>query len=114
MRDVETGAEQTIISNRIHSYFVQTKRKVANSSEGHVYAGVLDDGHWVKLSAFSLLASLRFYNALRLSVLCTGLIACLEAILCFVIYGHSNKRECASQLMLRALAAVSEMNSRER
>jgi len=47
MRDVATGAEQTIISNRIHPYFVQTKRKVANSSEGHVYAGVLDNGHWV-------------------------------------------------------------------
>ena len=55
MRDVETGAEQTIISNRIHPYFVQTKRKVANSSEGHVYAGVLDDGHWVELSAFSFI-----------------------------------------------------------
>ena len=61
MRDVETGAEQTIISNRIHPYFVQTKRKVANSSEGHVYAGVLDDGHWV--DAQHLVAGDRLLNS---------------------------------------------------
>lgn len=47
MRDFETGTEQTIVSNRIHPYFVQTTREVANSSEGHVYAGPLKNGHWV-------------------------------------------------------------------
>jgi hypothetical protein len=47
MRDVETGAEQTIVSNRIHPYFVQTAREVAHSSEGHVYEGPLENGHWV-------------------------------------------------------------------
>jgi hypothetical protein len=47
MRDVETGVEQTIVSNRIHPYFVQTTRAVANSSEGHVYTGPLENGHWV-------------------------------------------------------------------
>ncbi len=47
MRDVETGIEQTIVSNRIHPYFVQTTRAVANSSEGHTYTGPLENGHWV-------------------------------------------------------------------
>ena len=61
MRDVASGAEQTIISNRIHPYFVQTKRKVANSSEGHVYAGVLDNGHWV--DAQHLVAGDRLLNS---------------------------------------------------
>ncbi|MEP4197861.1 MAG: polymorphic toxin-type HINT domain-containing protein [Aliishimia sp.] len=47
LRDFETGVEQTIVSNRIHPYFVQTARVVANSSEGHVYEGPLEDGHWI-------------------------------------------------------------------
>ncbi|KZL15776.1 polymorphic toxin-type HINT domain-containing protein [Pseudovibrio sp. Ad37] len=47
IRDVDTGAEQTIVSNRIHPYFVQTERKVASSSEGHTYIGPLKNGHWV-------------------------------------------------------------------
>ena len=47
MRDVATGVEQTIISNRIHPYFVQTARAVVNSSEGHVYAGPIENGHWM-------------------------------------------------------------------
>jgi len=40
---------------------VQTKRKVVNSSEGHVYAGVLDDGHWV--DAQHLVAGDRLLNS---------------------------------------------------
>ncbi|MGY4751936.1 polymorphic toxin-type HINT domain-containing protein [Pannonibacter sp. Q-1] len=47
IRDVETGVEQTIVSNRIHPYFVQTERVVASSSDGHVYDGELENGHWV-------------------------------------------------------------------
>jgi hypothetical protein len=50
MRDVETGIEQTIVSNRIHPYFVQTTRVVVNSSEGHVYEGPLENGYWVDAS----------------------------------------------------------------
>ncbi|KIC35400.1 hypothetical protein RA27_22885 [Ruegeria sp. ANG-R] len=47
VRDAETGIEQTIVSNRIHPYFVQTARAVADSSEGHVYTGPLENSHWV-------------------------------------------------------------------
>jgi hypothetical protein len=50
VRDVETGAEQTIVSNRIHPYFVQTGRLVPAASEGHVYAGRLKNGHWVNVA----------------------------------------------------------------
>jgi hypothetical protein len=47
IRDADTSAEQTIVSNRIHPYFVQTERAVMNSSEGHTYTGPLENGHWV-------------------------------------------------------------------
>ncbi len=60
MRDLETSAEQTIVSNRIHPYFVQTARDVANSSEGHVYAGPIKNGHWV--DAADLVAGDRLLN----------------------------------------------------
>ncbi len=58
VRDVETGAEQTIRSNRIHPYFVQvpanmllhnasTEGEIVPSSEGHVYKGPIANGRWV-------------------------------------------------------------------
>jgi hypothetical protein len=52
---------QTIVSNRIHPYFVQTTRVVADSSEGHVYTGPLENGHWV--DAGNLVAGDRLLNA---------------------------------------------------
>jgi hypothetical protein len=61
IRDVENGAMQTIVSNRIHPYFVQTTRVVADSSEGHVYTGPLENGHWV--DAAELHAGDRLLNA---------------------------------------------------
>jgi hypothetical protein len=52
IRDAETNVRQTIVSNRIHPYFVQipgaAEKKIAvNSSEGHVYNGEIPDGYWV-------------------------------------------------------------------
>jgi hypothetical protein len=47
VRDTAAQTEQTIVSNHIHPYFVQTTRTVVNSSEGHIYAGPLENGHWV-------------------------------------------------------------------
>lgn len=61
VRDIETGAEQTIISNRIHPFFVQIAAplpvqltatatdglSVPISSEGHVYRGPIANGYWV-------------------------------------------------------------------
>ena len=46
IRDVEGGIEQTIVSNRIHPYFVQTERKASNS-EGHAYHGSIPNGKWI-------------------------------------------------------------------
>ena len=60
IRDLEGGAEQTIVSNRIHPYFVQTTREVMNSSEGHVYAGPLENGHWI--DAGNLISGDRLLN----------------------------------------------------
>ena len=45
--DAETGATQTIVSNRIHPMFVQTLREGISSSEGHVYTGSIENGHWI-------------------------------------------------------------------
>lgn len=61
LRDVETGETQTIISNKIHPFFVQLPQSRARvqpimqgrvadippSSEGHVYTGPIRDGYWV-------------------------------------------------------------------
>jgi len=47
LRDVETGAEQTITTTLTHPFFVQTTRQVARASGGHVYAGPLADDHWI-------------------------------------------------------------------
>lgn len=47
IHDVETGAAQTIRSNRVHPFFVQTTREVPASSEGHIYKGPLSNGHWI-------------------------------------------------------------------
>ena len=57
IRDVETGLGQTIVSNRIHPYFVRVRptsdllltggADVPPSSEGHVYRGPIAGGRWV-------------------------------------------------------------------
>jgi RHS repeat-associated protein len=49
IRDQETAVEQTIVSNRIHPYFVQLPSATGSvkSSEGHVYQGVITNGAWV-------------------------------------------------------------------
>jgi hypothetical protein len=49
LRDVDTGMVQTIISNRIHPYFVQLPDSATSvgSSEGHSYSGTIDRGAWV-------------------------------------------------------------------
>ena len=55
IRDVETGAMQTIVSNRIHPYFVQILGETEQvamgamelSSEGHVYTGPIPNGFWI-------------------------------------------------------------------
>ena len=60
LRDVETGAEQTITTTPTHPFFVQTTRQVARTSEGHVYAGPLSDGYWV--DAADLLTGDRLLN----------------------------------------------------
>jgi filamentous hemagglutinin len=60
LRDVETGAEQTITTTLTHPFFVQTTRQVARTSGGHVYSGPLADGYWV--DAGDLLADDRLLN----------------------------------------------------
>lgn len=55
IRDVETDAEQIIISNRVHPFFVQIPGDTDQvamgamllSSEGHVYHGPIPNGFWV-------------------------------------------------------------------
>jgi filamentous hemagglutinin len=50
LHDSETGETQTIVSNRIHPYFVQVPANDANpapSSEGHTYHGAITRGQWV-------------------------------------------------------------------
>ena len=46
--DAETGATQTIVSNRIHPMFVSVPEGVETppSSEGHIYTGALEVGQW--------------------------------------------------------------------
>jgi hypothetical protein len=74
IRDVDTGEEQTIVSNKIHPFFVQvpqaqnllhlastgTGNAVPISSEGHHYQGVIEGGHWV--DAADLKAGYRLLN----------------------------------------------------
>lgn len=49
IRDLETGTEQTITSNRIHPYFAQVPEGeiVPAASEGFTYDGPLARGHWI-------------------------------------------------------------------
>ena len=57
IRDVETGAMQTIVSNRIHPFFVQQRPNALisvagvltdrRSSEGNVYSGPISNGAWI-------------------------------------------------------------------
>ncbi len=49
VRDLETGDSQTITSNRIHPYFAQVPvgEAVPPASEGFVYEGPLESGHWI-------------------------------------------------------------------
>ena len=62
VRDLGTGAQQTIVSNRIHPFFVQIEKPADDvqlaatgtdgpsmpiSSEGHVYRGPIANGYWV-------------------------------------------------------------------
>ncbi len=57
------GTEQTIVSNAIHPYFAKIPENatVVASSEGHVYAGGVESGHWVDAAnlqpGFELLSS---------------------------------------------------------
>ncbi|CAM9416404.1 hypothetical protein ACBE110449_22770 [Acinetobacter bereziniae] len=46
----KTGQEQTIVSNKIHPYFTVPYNDVPQSSEGHVYHGVVKGGKWVDAS----------------------------------------------------------------
>ena len=58
IRDVRTGTRQTIVSNRIHPFFVKRTEPAAplllianagdsGNSEGHVYRGRIEGGRWV-------------------------------------------------------------------
>jgi RHS repeat-associated protein len=62
VRDGEIGLEQTIVSNRIHPYFVQlpAASNTVASSEGHVYQGEITNGAWV--DAANLKAGYRLLN----------------------------------------------------
>ena len=62
IRDAETGMDQTIVSNKIHPYFVQLPEgaAVASSSEGHIYKGNIPRGQWVDAS--NLKAGYRLLN----------------------------------------------------
>jgi hypothetical protein len=62
VQDSDSGKVQTIVSNRIHPYFVQlpeTANAVA-SSEGHVYQGEISNGAWI--DAGNLKAGYRLLN----------------------------------------------------
>ncbi len=48
--DRQSGEIQTITSNRIHPFFVQTVEKVAKNSEEHDYQGPIANGQWVDAS----------------------------------------------------------------
>jgi RHS repeat-associated protein len=57
IKDIATGAEQTITSNRIHPYFAQVPASQDGlsalqsvSSEGIAYAGPIARGHWIDAS----------------------------------------------------------------
>lgn len=51
IRDVKTGAEQTIVSNRIHPYFTKRPEHMLPlklvASNGHDYQGPIKGGEWV-------------------------------------------------------------------
>ena len=60
IRDIETGQEQTIVSNRIHPFFAQIPDQempivmaatgtdgALESSEGHRYRGKIENGYWI-------------------------------------------------------------------
>ncbi|WP_429773912.1 polymorphic toxin-type HINT domain-containing protein, partial [Acinetobacter bereziniae] len=46
----KAGQQQTIVSNKIHPYFTVPYNDVPQSSEGHVYHGVVKGGKWVDAS----------------------------------------------------------------
>ncbi len=56
IRDQDTAVEQTIISNRIHPYFVQLPASAGAvaSSEGHIYQGKISNGAWVDAADLKL------------------------------------------------------------
>ena len=62
IRDAETGKTQTLVSNKIHPFFVQLPQGVAAppSSEGHSYTGDIARGAWVDAS--NLKAGYRLLN----------------------------------------------------
>jgi hypothetical protein len=62
VQNSESGKIQTIISNRIHPYFVQLPQRAiaVSSSEGHVYQGEISNGAWV--DAANLKAGFRLLN----------------------------------------------------
>jgi filamentous hemagglutinin len=62
INDVETNKPQTLISNKIHPFFVQLPEgeAVPESSEGHSYSGEITRGAWVDAS--NLKAGYRLLN----------------------------------------------------
>lgn len=74
IKDVETDAVQTIVSNKIHPFFVQVPQsvglmhktslsqisKIPASSEGHYYQGPIENGYWV--DATNLKSDCRLLN----------------------------------------------------
>jgi filamentous hemagglutinin len=62
IRDAETGRDQVLVSNKIHSFFVQLPEGVTAppSSEGHSYNGDIARGAWV--DAANLKAGYRLLN----------------------------------------------------
>ncbi|MDO5658166.1 MAG: polymorphic toxin-type HINT domain-containing protein [Paracoccus sp. (in: a-proteobacteria)] len=46
--DLSTGAQQDIISNRIHPFFVSSAQAARRASAQHSYSGEIADGHWVQ------------------------------------------------------------------
>ena len=73
VQDVDSGEDQTIISNKIHPFFVQVPvskpllhltgmdTSIRVSSEGHNYQGPIANGHWVE--AGDLKAGYRLLNS---------------------------------------------------
>jgi len=56
IKDVNSGKEQTIISNLVHPFFaqvgpsIQGGKELSDSSEGHYYQGEIENGRWVDAS----------------------------------------------------------------